>query len=142
METRARYTLMGLFAAAVIFLIFAFIYWLDAAGGLGKRSAYMIRFEGPVAGLLRGSAVLFNGVRVGEVASLSLLPDRPQEVLVEIDVDQGTPVRSDTKVTIDFQGISGHRSSLWWAVPVGFPCSQADAERNRSSPPRRRPDKA
>lgn len=107
MEVRARYTLMGLFAVAVIFFVFAFVYWLDAAGGLGRRSAYVIRFDGPVAGLLKGSAVLFNGVRVGEVANLKLDAAKPREVLVEIDIDQSTPVRADTAVGIDFQGIAG-----------------------------------
>jgi len=107
MEVRARYTMMGLFAVAVIFFVFAFIYWLDAAGGLGKRSAYLVRFDGPVAGLLKGSAVLFNGVRVGEVANLELDPTQPQDVLVEIAIDHTTPVRSDTKVLIDFQGLTG-----------------------------------
>jgi phospholipid/cholesterol/gamma-HCH transport system substrate-binding protein len=107
MEVRARYTLMGLFAVAVIFFVFAFVYWLDAAGGIGKRSTYLVRFDGPVSGLLRGSAVLFNGVRVGEVSSLKLDAARPQEVQVEIVIDQATPVRRDTKVDIDFQGLTG-----------------------------------
>jgi phospholipid/cholesterol/gamma-HCH transport system substrate-binding protein len=107
MEVQARYTLMGLFAVAVIFFVFGFVYWLDAAGGLAKRSSYQIRFDGPVAGLLRGSAVLFNGVRVGEVSDLKLEAARPQEVLVEIAIDRSTPVRRDTKVGIDFQGLTG-----------------------------------
>lgn len=107
MEVRARYTLMGLFAVAVIFFIFAFVYWLDAAGGLGQRSGYTVRFSGPVSGLLRGSAVLFNGVRVGEVTSLSLDAGRPKEVMAEIMIDRDTPVRADTKVAIDFQGLTG-----------------------------------
>ncbi|MGE0766488.1 MAG: ABC-type transport auxiliary lipoprotein family protein [Hyphomicrobiaceae bacterium] len=107
MEVRARYTLIGLFALAVISAGFAFIYWLDAGGGLGARVSYRVRFDGPVAGLLKGSAVLFNGVRVGEVTALNLDAAQPSDVVVEIAVDKSAPVRADTTVGIDFQGLAG-----------------------------------
>lgn len=106
METRARYSLIGLFTLAVIGAGFMFVYWLNSAGGFGARMSYAIRYDGQVAGLLKGSAVLFNGVRVGEVTGLSLSPDRPEEVLVEIAVERATPVRADTRVGIDFQGLT------------------------------------
>lgn len=107
MEVRARYLLMGAFSLAVILGVFAFVYWLEAGGGLGGRTDYKVRFTGPVAGLIKGSAVLFNGVRVGEVVDLSLDRDRPDDVIVDIAVNNGTPVRRDTTVGIDFQGLAG-----------------------------------
>jgi phospholipid/cholesterol/gamma-HCH transport system substrate-binding protein len=107
MEVRARYLLMGVFSLAVITGVFAFVYWLEAVGGLTARSNYKIRFDSPVAGLLQGSAVLFNGVRVGEVVALTLDGDKPEDVVVEIAVERRTPVRGDTRVGIDFQGLAG-----------------------------------
>lgn len=107
MEVRARYTLIGLFALTVILAGFGFTYWLDAGSGLGKRVSYHIRFDGPVAGLLKGSAVLFNGVRVGEVTALSLDAAQPSDVVVEVAIDKSAPVRGDTTVGIDFQGLAG-----------------------------------
>lgn len=107
MEVQARYALMGAFTAAVILAIFAFIYWLENSGGLRERSFYQIHFEGSVSGLLVGSGVSFNGIRVGEVTDVSLSLDRPKDVLVKIAVEPSTPVRSDTKVGIDFQGLTG-----------------------------------
>lgn len=107
MEVRARYLLIGVFSLAVILAGFAFVYWLDAAGGLASRVSYRIRFDSPVAGLLKGSAVLFNGVRVGEVTELSLNADEPSVVDAEVAIDRSTPVRKDTFVTIDFQGLAG-----------------------------------
>ena len=65
METRARYALIGLFTVAVVLAGFAFVYWIENAGGLGQRTAYRVRFDGTVSGLLVGSNVLFNGIRVG-----------------------------------------------------------------------------
>ena len=72
MEIRARYTLIGLFTLFAFGAAFAFVYWLNHAGGLSQQALYRARFENTVSGLLKGSAVLFNGVRVGEVVALEL----------------------------------------------------------------------
>ncbi len=58
-------------------------------------------------GLLVGAAVLFNGIRVGEVTELSLAPDNPRRVNASIAVTSTTPVRPDTKVGLEFQGLTG-----------------------------------
>ena len=72
METRAPYALIGLFVLAAIGAVFGFVYWLNNSGGLSERAVYRVRFENTVSGLLTGAAVLFNGIRVGEVEGLSL----------------------------------------------------------------------
>lgn len=107
METRARYALIGLFMLAVIVASFGFVYWLENKGGFTQREVYQIRFQGSVSGLLVGSAVLFNGIRVGEVTGLGLNPETPQDVIATIAVDRGTPVRADTQVGIETQGLTG-----------------------------------
>jgi phospholipid/cholesterol/gamma-HCH transport system substrate-binding protein len=107
METKARYALIGLFTLAVISAGFGFVYWLQNTGGMGQRTEYRIRFENPVSGLLIGSNVLFNGIRVGEVTSLQLNPNQPRLVLAAVAVDPATPIRSDTAVDMDFQGLTG-----------------------------------
>lgn len=107
MEIKARYVLIGLFTLLVIFAGFAFVYWLETTGGVGKRTNYEVRFQNNVSGLLTGSAVLFNGIRVGEVTSLQLAPDQPKEVDATIAIDARTPVRADTQVGLEFQGLTG-----------------------------------
>ena len=107
MEVRARYVQMGIFTLAVLALGFGFVYWLNNAGGFSNRVVYQGQFEGPVSGLLRGSAVLFNGIRVGEVTALELDPAKPRQVQATIAIDSGTPVRKDTEVSMDFQGLTG-----------------------------------
>lgn len=107
MENRARYILVGAFSLLVIAAGFLFVYWLDTAGSLMRRAHYRIVFDDPVSGLLRGSAVLFNGIRVGEVTGLSLDTAMPRAVQVTIAIEPSTPVRSDTRVGIDFQGLTG-----------------------------------
>ena len=107
METQARYVVVGLFAVAVIAAGFGFVFWLNNAGGLSERTVYRVRFKSSVSGLLTGSSVLFNGIRVGEVTDLALNPDNPQEVDVTIAVAKGTPVRADSHVGMEFQGLTG-----------------------------------
>ena len=107
METRARYALIGLFILAVIATTFGFVYWLENKGGFAERETYQIKFQGSVSGLLIGSAVLFNGIRVGEVTGLGLNADAPQDVIATIAVARGTPIRSDTVVNIETQGLTG-----------------------------------
>jgi phospholipid/cholesterol/gamma-HCH transport system substrate-binding protein len=105
METRAPYALIGLFVLTVIAAVFGFVYWLHNSGGLTERTVYRVRFENTVSGLLTGAAVLFNGIRVGEVTDLRLDANNPQLVNATIAVAASTPVRADTKAGLDFQGL-------------------------------------
>jgi phospholipid/cholesterol/gamma-HCH transport system substrate-binding protein len=107
METRAPFVVVGAFVLAAIAAVFGFVYWLHNTGGLGPRATYHVQFDGSVPGLLVGAAVLFNGIRVGEVTDLGLASDNPRRVNATISVASTTPVRSDTKVGLEFQGLTG-----------------------------------
>jgi len=107
METRAPFVIVGAFVLAAIVAVFGFVYWLQNTGGLGPRASYPVQFEGSVPGLLVGAAVLFNGIRVGEVTELGLAPGNPRGVNATISVASTTPVRADTKVGLEFQGLTG-----------------------------------
>jgi phospholipid/cholesterol/gamma-HCH transport system substrate-binding protein len=107
METRAPYALIGAFVLVVVGAAFGFVYWMHNTSSLTERTIYRIRFENTVSGLLTGAAVLFNGIRVGEVTALALDASNPNLVTATIAVAAGTPVRSDTKVGLDFQGLTG-----------------------------------
>ncbi len=107
METRAPFVVVGAFVLATIVAVFGFVYWLHNTGGLGPRTTYHVQFDGSVPGLLIGAGVLFNGIRVGEVTDLGLAPDNPRRVNATISVASTTPVRADTKVGLEFQGLTG-----------------------------------
>src|ERR1700710_64201 len=107
METRAPFIVVGAFVLAAIAAVFGFVYWLHNTAGNGARTVHHVRFEGSVSGLLVGAAVLFNGIRVGEVTNLGLVPDSPRRVDATIAVASSTPVHADTTVGLDFQGLTG-----------------------------------
>ena len=107
METRANYALIGAFTLAVIAMLFGFVFWFSGSETGQGRQAVRVVFSGSISGLSKGSAVHFNGIRVGEVKELGLLPDDPRRVLSTIEIDRTTPLRSDTRARLEFQGLTG-----------------------------------
>jgi phospholipid/cholesterol/gamma-HCH transport system substrate-binding protein len=107
METRANYILIGCFTLAVILGAFGFVYWFHHVGGTGERMTYRVMFQGPVGGLRAGASVTFNGIRVGEVTDLSLDAKDPRNSVATISINLNTPVRADTEVSLDSQGLTG-----------------------------------
>lgn len=107
METRANYALIGLFTLAVIAAAFGFVYWFSGGNRGQERQAIRIVFSGSVSGMSQGSSVSFNGLRVGEVTDISLLPEDPRRVVAIVQVDSRTPIRSDTRARLEYQGLTG-----------------------------------
>jgi phospholipid/cholesterol/gamma-HCH transport system substrate-binding protein len=107
METRANHAIIGAFTLAVIAAAFTFVFWFNGAGKSAGHAYYAIVFPGSVSGLSRGSTVLFNGLRIGEVSKLELAPDNPSNVMVSIDIDARTPMRKDTLARLEYSGITG-----------------------------------
>jgi phospholipid/cholesterol/gamma-HCH transport system substrate-binding protein len=105
METRANYVLIGLFTLAVIASALGFVLWFQSLHTAKARSPLRIVFEGPATGLRNGGNVNFNGIRVGEVVSVKL--DNPRRVVALAMVENNAPLRKDTLVGLEFQGLTG-----------------------------------
>lgn len=106
MEDRAKYVLIGVFTFAVIAAAFGFVYWLHNTSGSKETAAYRIIFDGSVSGLRVGGPVMFNGIRVGQVTDMGLTDD-PSQVAATIAVNKDTPVRADTRVGLEYAGLTG-----------------------------------
>lgn len=126
METTARYVIVGFFTVACALAGFVFVYWLKNSGGSGQ-ALYWIRFEQPVIGVRPGVSVLFNGLRVGEVRQVNLSAADPKEVRTLVAVDPATPVRADTTITVDTQGLMG---SAVVSMIGGSPAAEIRREAN------------
>lgn len=107
METRAHHILIGLFTLAVVAAAIVFTLWLGKTGSDKRYDLYDIVFEEAVSGLSKGSGVEFNGIKVGEVASLRLDPNDPRRVLARVRVDSKAPVRADTRARLAMVGVTG-----------------------------------
>src|SRR6201994_1396847 len=105
METRASYVLIGSFTLAVLAAAFGFVLWFQSLHTTKARTPLRIIFEGPAAGLRNGGSVNFNGIRVGEVVSVKL--DNPRRVGALAMIENNGPVRKDTLVGLEFQGLTG-----------------------------------
>jgi phospholipid/cholesterol/gamma-HCH transport system substrate-binding protein len=105
METRANFVLIGSFTLAVLAAAFGFVLWFQSLHTTKARSPLRIVFEGPAAGLRNGGSVNFNGIRVGEVFSVKL--DNPRRVVALAMVENNAPIRKDTLVGLEFQGLTG-----------------------------------
>ena len=106
METRSNYILVGAVTLAMLAGLLIFTVWL---AGLSNRETecYDIYFSQGVGGLNKGSNVTFNGVPVGQISRISLLPERPEFIWVRIDVERDTPVLQGTTAEIHGVGFTG-----------------------------------
>jgi len=105
METRANYVLIGAFTLAVIAAAFGFVLWFQSLHTTKARGPLRVIFEGPASGLRNGGSVNFNGIRIGEVVSVKL--DNPRRVVALAMVENTAPLRKDTLVGLEFQGLTG-----------------------------------
>jgi phospholipid/cholesterol/gamma-HCH transport system substrate-binding protein len=136
MERKAHYALIGLFTFAVVAGAFGFIFWLHHSSGKKQAVAYRVIFDSSVSGLQVGGNVLFNGIRVGEVTNLRLDPDKPNQVVAMLAVNKSTPIRSDTRVGLEFAGLTGVAAVSLKGVSAKTPL----IEREEGEPPTLRAD--
>ena len=124
METRSNHIMVGAVVLAMLAGLLLFTVWL-AGLSTEERKCFDIYFAQAVGGLNRGSTVSFSGVPVGQIESISLLPDRPEFVWVRITVDEQTPVLQGTTAQIKGVGFTGvSEIQLQGAVKGSRPISQ------------------
>src|ERR1700754_2665514 len=105
METRANYVLIGAFTLAVMAAAFGFVLWFQSLHTTMARSPLRVIFEGPATGLRNGGSVNFYGIRIRAMISVKL--DNPRRVVALAMVENKAPIRKDTLVGLEFQGLTG-----------------------------------
>jgi len=106
METRSNQVLVGSITLGLLAALVLFVVWLSQLSGGGEKK-YDIFFQQSVEGLAKGSSVTFSGVPVGQIESISLIPDSPQFIRVRIIVSEDTPVLDGSTATIRGVGFTG-----------------------------------
>jgi phospholipid/cholesterol/gamma-HCH transport system substrate-binding protein len=107
METRANYVIVGIFTILSILAAFAFVYWTAAIGDRGETTTLRVRIPGSASGLGRGSAVLFNGVKVGDVTRVFIDVENPNAAIADTVIDRLTPITKSTEADIGLAGLTG-----------------------------------
>jgi len=75
-----------------------------------KGVPFFISFkETSVNGLLVGAPVKYQGVELGKVRRIRVLPDDLSSIRVELEIEKSFPVRSDMTATMTYAGITGSK---------------------------------
>ena len=106
MESDKRYFIEGLFVISFSIAIALFFVWLTRSGNKDDV-LYRIHFNESVSGLNMDAPVKFLGVDVGMVKSMSIDPNNPRRVEVDLMLHKDAPVKTDTKASLQFKGITG-----------------------------------
>ncbi|WP_313349022.1 MlaD family protein, partial [Paracoccus sp. (in: a-proteobacteria)] len=106
METKANYVLIGAFTIAGFLGLLLFLMWF-AKLELDRQFAYYDIYFPEVSGLSVSSEVTFAGLSVGRVVNMQLSQSVNGAVRVRIEVAEDTPVRTDSRASIEIQGVTG-----------------------------------
>ncbi len=107
MESKINYTIVGFFVVALTSAVLIFAYWLTKSYGEQAYDTYYVHLSESVAGLNTDAAVKYRGVDVGTVVSIALNPKNPELVELILNINQDTPIKTDTTASISFYGITG-----------------------------------
>ena len=97
---------LGLFFSIGSLMFIAAIIWLTGGFREPEIDRYVSYYSWSVQGLNRGSDVMYNGVPIGRVSGISVVPDSR---LVEVTMEIGSSFHMDSTITASLQlvGITG-----------------------------------
>ena len=117
---RATNLVIGTTTLAVLAAGFVGMLVVQKVRAVRNQSPIRIVFDGSASGLRKGGAVNFDGVPAGEILSIKL--ENPRKIVVMAMLDNSAPIRKDTVVGIEFQGLTGVAAiSLVGGAPAAPP---------------------
>jgi len=107
--TKAQKMRLGVFVLVALLLLVAMLMAVLGSTVFADRDEYVVRYDISVSGLEVGAPVKYNGVRVGRVDRLWIDALQISQTVVAISLQQGTPVKENTRAVLNVQGITGLR---------------------------------
>jgi len=95
-RTRRDAFQVGVFVLVAGAVLVGGLLWIAGARVFRRVDTYTVVFTDSVSGLAPSANVEYQGVVVGRVRTVFLTDERPPQVAVTVDVEPGTPVRTDT----------------------------------------------
>jgi phospholipid/cholesterol/gamma-HCH transport system substrate-binding protein len=102
---RATNLVIGTTTLAVLAAGFVGMLVVQKVRAVRNQAPIRIVFDGSASGLRKGGGVNFDGVPAGEILSIKL--ENPRKIVVLAMLDNSAPIRKDTVVGIEFQGLTG-----------------------------------
>ena len=102
---KATNLVIGTTTLALISAAFAGMLVYQKVHAVRNQGPLRIVFNGSASGLRRGGTVIFDGVPAGEIKSIKL--ESPTKIVATVLIDNSAPIRKDTAVGIEFEGLTG-----------------------------------
>lgn len=108
MISRAQKIRAGVFFFLTSLLLIVFILFIVGNTLFKKRDYYFIVYRNvSVNGLQLGSAVKYYGINIGRVEDITFRKENVNDVVVDISVEAGTPIKEDVEAALVGVGITG-----------------------------------
>jgi phospholipid/cholesterol/gamma-HCH transport system substrate-binding protein len=110
MITKEQRIRLYAFTAVALGLLAIFLALLIVPLIKARGVPFFIHFKNTsVNGLLVGAPVKYQGVEVGKVNRIRVLPEDLSSIRVELEIEKGFPIRTDMTATITYAGITGSK---------------------------------
>lgn len=108
MERNANFILVGLFGIISMLCLAGFAFWMGKYGvDDDQYDNYKTYIEESVSGLKTSSPVKLKGIEIGFVENVTIDKNDPERVEVTFKVKKETPVKTDSFIVLNSQGIAG-----------------------------------
>lgn len=108
MENKLNPAAVGAFVLVLGLALIAGVLWL--AAGVGSREKtlpYRTVMTESVSGLNLNAPVKYLGVDVGKVHTIRIDPQNSRQVILDLQINTGTPVKQDSEAVLKTQGLTG-----------------------------------
>src|ERR1700753_4025839 len=102
---KATNLVIGTTTLAVIGAAFAGMLIYQKVHAVRNQGPLRIVFNGSASRLRRGGTVILDCVPAGEITSIKL--ESPTKIVATVLIDNSAPIRKDTAVGIEFEGLTG-----------------------------------
>ena len=108
MISKAQKIRAAIFFLLTTVLLVVFLFFIVGNTLFKKRDNYFITYSNvSVNGLQLGSAVKYYGINIGRVEDITFKRKNLNDVIVDISVKAGTPIKEDVKASLVGVGITG-----------------------------------
>ncbi len=108
MERKANFIFVGVIALFGLISLAIFAFWLGKYGSNeDKFQSYRTYVYESVAGLKGSSPVRLKGIDVGFVEEVRIDGENPERIQIDFKVEKNTPIKTDSVIVLNSQGIAG-----------------------------------